>query len=663
MTPFLIYPNSTLRERLESMKGNVLKLMTIAAVCFVSLIVTEHRVFAAADEPVTEAQLIAILKSDAAWEPKYTACTTLRRIGTAASVPALASLLGDEKLSHMALYALEPMPYAEAGKALRDALSTTSGMQRLGIVVSLGARRDAEAAALIAPLLKDSDGDTARAAAGALGRIATDESVKALRRLDKTAPDALKNAADEGLLAAGHRFAEAKRNAAALAIYGKLLAPTKPMMIRMGAFRGLIDAQPARAPKRLVKALRGGNDAFRDMSAQIVAETSGAEQTAFYAKTLPSLPSGGKVALLRGLASRKDSVARPAVVKALSDNDKQIKLAATRALGSLGNAEDVPSLVSMLASDDADIASAARMTLAMMQAEGVNAAIAAAGATVNVKEQIAKLLTDRRAEQALPLAVQSVADSDSSIRIAGLNALAQLASTEHVPLLIAALAKATDANERSAAGDALTAVASRGGEEALPVIMSAMSSASVESRILMLRALSQIGGGKVFDAILSTVGDANEQISDEAVRLLSNWPGQEAAPHLLELAKSEKANRHDLGLRGYVRLARENQSGESKASMLTTAMGLNRRTEEKWLVLSAWGTLPTKQSLDVLLPNLDDASVKNEAASAIIAVASEMGKSDEGKPLAVQALKDVLAKCDDAGIRDRAQKALARITG
>ncbi|MFA6244917.1 MAG: hypothetical protein WC655_28500, partial [Candidatus Hydrogenedentales bacterium] len=57
---------------------------------------------AMADEAASEDQCIATLTGDAGWQPKYEACYRLRQIGTVKSVPALASLLGDEKLSHMA---------------------------------------------------------------------------------------------------------------------------------------------------------------------------------------------------------------------------------------------------------------------------------------------------------------------------------------------------------------------------------------------------------------------------------------------------------------------------------------------------------------------------------------------------------------------------------
>jgi hypothetical protein len=148
-------------------------------------------------------------------------------------------------------------------------------------------------------------------------------------------------------------------------------------------------------------------------------------------------------------------------------------------------------------------------------------------------------------------------------------------------------------------------------------------------------------------------------MSAEAVRLLADWPTPDAAPGLLALAQGEDLTRKISGLRGYVRLARMNPSAEECAGMLGQAMALATRPEEKMIVLSAWGALPAVTSLDALLPHLDDASVQNEAAVAVIAVVSELGKKDPGsKPRAIEALNAVIAKCGDPDIRSRAEAAL-----
>ena len=149
--------------------------------------------------PKEEARLIAVLKSDAPRKAKADACRELARIGTRASIGPLASLLCDEQLSHMARYGLEPIPDPAVDTALRDAAGKAKGRQLVGIIGSLGVRRDHNAVAILTRHLGDSDAEVVQASARSLGRIGTLDASKALESaLPKTA-EANRLALYEGL--------------------------------------------------------------------------------------------------------------------------------------------------------------------------------------------------------------------------------------------------------------------------------------------------------------------------------------------------------------------------------------------------------------------------------------------------------------------------------
>ena len=86
-------------------------------------------------------------------------------VGTAEAVPALAALLANEELSHMARYALERIPDPAAAQALREAIPQLAGKLKAGVIGSLGVRKDADSVAALSPLLSDADAVVARAAA------------------------------------------------------------------------------------------------------------------------------------------------------------------------------------------------------------------------------------------------------------------------------------------------------------------------------------------------------------------------------------------------------------------------------------------------------------------------------------------------------------------
>lgn len=118
------------------------------------------------------AKLVAILKDASASEyAKAKACQRLAVIGDRSAVPALAALLGDEKLGHYARTGLEPMPDPAAGDALRAALGQLKGRLLVGVINSIGLRKDAKAIEPLAKLMYDRDPQVATAASAALGRI------------------------------------------------------------------------------------------------------------------------------------------------------------------------------------------------------------------------------------------------------------------------------------------------------------------------------------------------------------------------------------------------------------------------------------------------------------------------------------------------------------
>ena len=186
-----------------------------------------------------EARLVAVLTTGVSRDAKDFVCRKLMVIGTAQSVPILAGLLPDKDLSHMARYALERIPAPEAAQALRDALAKVSGATQVGVIGSLGVRRDTASVPALAALLNNADASVARAAAIALGDIGTAEAAKALADGKPTAPEAVQAATDARLACAEDLLAGGKK-IEALAVYKSLSADSQPKQVRLAATRGML---------------------------------------------------------------------------------------------------------------------------------------------------------------------------------------------------------------------------------------------------------------------------------------------------------------------------------------------------------------------------------------------------------------------------------------
>lgn len=86
-------------------------------------------------------------------------------------MPTLAALLSDPKLSHYARFGLEPNPDSSAGAALLGALDRVQGSLLVGIINSIGNRRDKNAIAALGRLRSGTDLEVVRAADAALAKI------------------------------------------------------------------------------------------------------------------------------------------------------------------------------------------------------------------------------------------------------------------------------------------------------------------------------------------------------------------------------------------------------------------------------------------------------------------------------------------------------------
>jgi len=610
-----------------------------------------------------ETRLGGILGSKASQAAKQFACRQLSLIGTAASVPALAALLPEEDLSHMARYALERMPIPEAAKALRDALPKVSAKLKVGVINSLGVRRDAASVPALVPLVRDSQAEIASAAAVALGRIGTPEAATAVLQFKQSAPEALQPVATDACLDVADLLVRAGKTDEAARIYTLLNDPKEPQWVRMAAFQGLVAARPAEATPRLVQALAGDDPQLRGMAVRLIRETPGTEATKTFAATYPQLPPVGQAALLGALAERGDPAGRPAVLLGLKSADENVRVAAIRALGLVGGAADVGAMAEIAAADRGPSGQAARAGLARLKGDDVSAAIASAmtGAAPAIQVELIRALAARGATQAKAVVLAAASGRDAAVRQAAMEALVVLAEAEDVPALVGFLKGAAGNAERDLAEKALMAACSRGGEKCVPALVSGLSGAAPAARCVVLRALGLAGGPAALEVVRADLGSATPQVQDEAVRVLSDWSDAAAAPDLLKIVQNSKnAAHYVLAFRGYVRLAREQKApDESKLRVLEKAMGLARRPDEKILVLGALGDVKMPDALKLVAAQVGDPALNEEACSAAVQISGAIWQQQ--KDLVRDTLDKVLKNTRNARTKAEAQRLLGRI--
>ncbi len=592
---------------------------------------------------------------------KDLACRQLAIIGTGAQVPAIAPLLLDAKLSHMARYALERIPGPEADDALLAALPKVQGALRVGVIHSLGNRRAERAVEPLSALLGDADPAVAAAVARALGQIGP-AAADALAKGLATSSPAIRPAVAEGALLAADALAQAGQRQAAATLFQQIASAEVPPAARVAAIRGQILALDAAGIPRLVELLHAADAPLFNLALVLTRELPGGAVTSAVAAELAKLPPDKQALLLAALADRGDRAAGPAVLALAQQGPTEVRPAAFQALARLGDASLVPLLARTAAEGKPAVAQAAAATLATLPGKDVDAALVAlVQGEPKLRRAAIEAAGQRRIASAAPVLLRALADSDASVRSAALKALGETAGLAELPALVDVLLKSPP-GEVAAVEGAIAAVCARlpEREPAGQAIAARLDQAQGASKEALVRLLGRVGGTAALAAVAKALADPSPPVRDAAVRMLSDWPEPAAGPHLLALAQSAEDKKHKiLALRGYLRLAGlPGVSADQKLAMATQALALAERDDERKLALGVLAAVPSPQALARVVPLVDRPAMKEEACTAAVAIAAKIAASQPAA--AAEAMRKVLSATANPELKKQAQAILAQ---
>lgn len=629
-----------------------LTLVLLAALVALAAVPAGAQQFPPATEEA-EAKLIAVLKSDdASREDKATACRRLAVIGTPKAIPVLAGLLGDEEMSHMARYALEPMDDPAAGAALRDAVGKVKGGPLVGVIGSLGVRQDEKAVPLIVPMLKNANADVAHAAARALGSIGTAEAARALQKsLDAGAKDTQRLALCEGLFRAAERMCEAGKPADAVGVYDHLRGmKDAPHQVRTAAVRGAILARGDDGLALLKETLASDDYLLFAAACRTSHDMDGKDVTRALTDALGRGSADQTILALLTLGRRKDPAAVGPVMALAGkkDTEKTVRLQALETAGEINDPAAADALVALVDADDEEIAKAARESLASIPGDTVDAAVMKLFTSEDTNHRMIamQLVGRRRMRDAVSDLLKAARADDANIRATAIRQLGELAATDRLPVLLDLLMANTEGNVLGAAQAAVSSVCARAEkpETCAGPVANLLPKAQPAQKVVLLRILGGIGGETALKAVRGMVGSDGENVHTTAIRTLASWKTPDALPALVEIAKqSDQPRDRALALRGYLGWAARRGRGQlprgRRLDLCRTAAGIVKTAGEKKQLLGALGNIRSPEAIDMILPHVGDAAVRNEACAAAVAVAEELLKVGGGKKHA----KDVIA--------------------
>ncbi|WP_202921890.1 HEAT repeat domain-containing protein [Anatilimnocola aggregata] len=576
-----------------------------------------------------EMELLAVLQSDAPAADKALACKKLAIDGSAAAVPDLAKLLPDPQLQSWARIALEVIPGPEADEALRKATQSLEGRLLIGVINSLGVRRDAKAVELLTKRVADKDVEVASAAAVALGRIGDAAATKTLREALVNAPKPVNSAIAEGLMLCAEQRLAGDKAAEAIEIYDQVRIAQVPNQRFLEATRGAILARKDEGITLLIEQLRSPEKRLFQLALSTAREFPGSAVDKALAEEVANLNPDRGALLIAAMTDRPNTVVLPAIVKAAGTGPKEVRIAAITALSRVGDASTVSALLETALDGDADLADAAKATLAELSGEKVDSQIAALlpAATGKQLSLLIELVGARRIEATAAL-LKALDSNETNVRTAALTALGETVDAKGLPVLIAQVATPKRAEDAAAAEKALKAASIRMPDrEACAAELSAAvdNAKALPLKVKLLEVIGAVGGKKALAAVGMAGKSSVPELQDVSTRLLGEWTTEDAAPVLLELAKMPGHKYQGRAIKGYIRIARQFVLPEDlRNEMCAKAMDAAKQPGDKKLVLVVLQRYPNESTFKMALAALKVADLKAEATGTVMSIAQSL---------------------------------------
>ena len=580
--------------------------------------------------PEIEKEQIAVLRSDAPPQDKAIACKKLAVDGSSECVGDLAKLLSDPQLASWSRIALEAIPGSAPDEALRKATDSLEGNLLVGVLNSIGVRRDAGSVETLTKRLSDKDDEVASAAAVALGKIGNAAAEKVLRPALTNGPAKVRSAVAEGCVLCAERLLAGGKSAEAIALYDEVRKAELPKQRIVEATRGAILARKDAGIPLLLEQFRSTDKKMFELALFVAREFPGSEvDQSLAAELAKATPERGAL-IVQAMADRKETVVVAAVSKAAASGPKPVRLAAIKALSQVGDASSLNALLETAVDADEDLALAAKATLADLPGDKVNSQIAAM--LPNAKGKTYPLLIElvgQRRIEATPALLKAVDSSDKNIRQAALLALGETVSLKNLNVLISQAINTKNADDAATAQQALKTASVRmpDREACATELATAFDRAPAASKVLLLEILGDVGGEKALKTLSTAAKSNSPQMQDAGSRVLGKWASLDAASVLLDLAKTAPAAQYrNRALKGYISLARRfAMPDDDRADMCQKAFDLCKETTEQKLILDVCRIQPSVATLKLAIKFMKVPELKEDATQTTLLVAQKLG--------------------------------------
>ena len=440
----------------------------------------------------------------------------------------------------------------------------------------------------------------------------------------------VRSAVAEGCVLCAERLHADGDAAAAVAIYDEVRQADVPQQRIIEATRGAILARNQDGIPLLLEQFRSSEKGLFQLALSTAREFPGDQVDQALAAEVDRATPERAALILLAMADRPQTVVLPAVLKAAQNTSKPIRMAAITALGCVGDASCLPTLLDAAMDADAEIHASAKAALAGLSSERVDAQIVALLRRAEGKSYplLIELVGQRRID-AVPEVLKALDDPRPAVRGAALAALGETVSLARLSVLISQVIAPKYPEDAAAAQLALKTAAIRmpDREACAAELAAAMERSPQATKSLILEILADVGGKTALSALAQAAKSGDPELQDAGSRLLGKWNSVEAAPVLLDLAKTAAEAKYQVrALRGYIGLVRKFDMPEGeRVAMCQTAFNAAQRIQEQELVLDVLAVRPSADGLRLAVKVIQFPELKEAATRSALVIAQKIG--------------------------------------
>lgn len=611
-----------------------------------------------------EYQIIDFLRSDATWAGKQFMCIQLSLIGTKKSVPILTQLLKKESTANMALYCLTRIPDPAVNKMLRKMLKKTQGNTQIGIINTLGMRRDDKASKYLKSFLFSKNIETASAAASALGKIGDKKSANYLFQALKKCNVNHQKLMLDGYLACADQQVEMNEAESADAIYKSVYFGDYPHTFKSAALRGLVLTQPQNGLDFILSSIKTDDLNMQPVAFSLISQLPADISLQPLYDLMSSISELGQVQVLAALAERKEMSAHSMVQKALKNQSQAVRIQAVKSLQNLGKSSDVLTLATLASQKNGLLSNTAREVLYLLNDNDIDDEIIRniPAADPKVKVELIRSIRERYMTKATYVLIQSLRDPNYRVQRESYKSLGIVAFPENLNQLLVELKQIKNNSVRTEAENALALVALKYDKEQKrteEVLAGLNKTKDISVQGSLLRILGKIGESDGLPMLKKSLANKNMDIRISAVKALSDWPNAEPADDLKRQIKMTHNTRlKKLSFRGWIQLVDRDKTidNDNKIQKYIEAFQLAADDQDKKQVLSALANVKTKSALDTAIPMMKTESLKSEAEMAIYGIAMDLRSQYPEETKAI--FREIIASSSNDQLVKRLQEVL-----